>query len=167
MTRSTSNSTPSRYSSSSRSLPARKITSFSGVDDAAHERVDLRQRLEVVDPDAADGARTELGLDDRGEADDGLPRRTARRATGRAGPRGVGSPSSADSSRVRTLLRAASTASGGLPGRPSAAATRAATATLSSQKVKNAVGSDAGVRERVEHGTRVLIGVADDRRGEP
>jgi hypothetical protein len=42
---------------------------------------------------------------------------------------------------MRTLLRAASTESTGLPGRPSAAATRAAVQTQSSQKVTTASGA--------------------------
>ena len=39
-----------------------------GTHDAPHQRVDPRERLEVVHPDAPHGARTELGLHDRREA---------------------------------------------------------------------------------------------------
>ena len=39
-----------------------------GTHDAPHQRVDPWERLQVVHPDAPDGARTELGLHDRREA---------------------------------------------------------------------------------------------------
>ena len=71
ITRSTSNSTPSRYSSSSRSLPVAEDLVVLGRHDAAHEGVDLRQIFEVVDPHAPHRARSELGLHHRREPDVG------------------------------------------------------------------------------------------------
>ena len=87
ITRSTSNSTPSRYSSSSRSLPARKIACVSGRRDRADQGVDRRAATRVVDADAPDRARAELGLDHRRGTRRTRRRRTARRATAPAGPR--------------------------------------------------------------------------------
>ncbi len=55
---------------------------------------------------------------------------------------------------MRSLLRAASTASTGLPGSPNASAARAATGTLVSQKVKTPSGRITACGQRV-----------DDRRG--
>ena len=162
MTRSTSNSTPSRYSSSSRSLPARKITSFSGRHDAPHQRVDPRERLEVVDPDAAHGARSELGLHDRREADvGGRGEQLVER------PHALG-PRRRQPELGRELARADLAAGrvdglGRVAGQPQRRGDPGGHADAVLPEREHAVGSDAGVRERVEH----RLGVLGRRRRRP
>ena len=106
----------------------------------AHERIDLRQGLEVVHAHAAHRRRAELGFHDGGEphlgrrgeelverSDATAPSASAIRAPPRA--RGSG-----------PCCGPRPTASGGFVGRSSAAATRAATHTLSSQNVSTPSG---------------------------
>ena len=57
-----------------------------GADDAAHERIDLRQRLEVVDPYAAHRRSRRTRASRRRGSRRGRPRRRARRASGRDAP---------------------------------------------------------------------------------